>query len=111
MLRWSSSLSSAACCLLLAQCDCGGAIRATDYDQSCTADEDCVPVADGEKCSIERCGCPDTAINVAEQERYERDLALTPCVLTPLNSAQCVCPPDDGAVCNDGICALRTANL
>jgi hypothetical protein len=51
-------------------------VRASDYDQSCAVDTDCVSVseleADGSDCSM---GCTEVAINRKEKSRYDDDLA------------------------------------
>lgn len=92
--------------LTLTRCDCGGEIRAEDYDQSCDVDEDCAAVADGNKCDIERCDCPFTGINVAELERFRRDLEQIACVRNPLGGVQCSCLGVEAA-CDEGTCGVR----
>lgn len=84
--------------LSLARCDCGGDIRAEDYDQSCDVDEDCAAVADGNKC--------DTGINAEELERFQRDLDQIPCVRNPLGGVQCSCIYVEAA-CDEGTCGVR----
>ena len=99
-------LAVATVSLTLARCDCGGDIRAEDYDQSCDIDEDCVAVADGNKCDIERCGCPFTGINAEELERFQRDLDQIPCARNPLGGVQCSCISVEAA-CDEGTCGVR----
>lgn len=43
-------------------------IKATDYDQSCTAPSDCTPIYEGSGC----CNiCPSAAINVKDKSKYD----------------------------------------
>ena len=62
-------------------------IQASDYDQSCTVDSDCVEVYVGNACSCEL-GCRTTIgpINKAAQPQYTTDVANAPHVV-------CSCPP------------------
>jgi hypothetical protein len=62
-------------------------IQATDYDQSCAVDSDCVEVYVGNACSC-AIGCRTTIgpINKAAQSRYTADVANAPHVV-------CSCPP------------------
>jgi hypothetical protein len=100
------SLLAVLCATLLARCDCGGDIRAEDYDQSCAVAEDCAAVTDGNKCDIERCDCPFAAINAAERERFQQDLAQIPCVRSPLGGAICSCIIIE-TTCDAGVCSVR----
>jgi len=89
---------------------CPTAIDANDYDRSCDADEDCVVVADGEKCSLDRCGCGGTAINVNDLETFQTDLDALLCP-NPLNDfgPVCICG-EVFPVCDAGTCASTTAD-
>lgn len=69
---------------------CSTAISADDYERSCDVDEECVGVPQGEKCIIERCGCPGEAINVVDAERFQADLDALVCP-DPLNGFGDVC--------------------
>ena len=79
----------------------GALIRASDYNQSCTTDSDCVEVGEGNTCD-EVCGisCGGQAINRCALPRYETDLAATGFVGNPA----CNCPADFGACCRGGRC-------
>jgi hypothetical protein len=102
----------AVCCL---QVLCGAdatvqLIVASDYDQSCAADSDCVEVHVGNACSCAlSCQTTPAAINKAALPRYTADVAKSPHVV-------CSCPPplpppdcvDDvpGPHCVGGSCQL-----
>ena len=85
----SKRLVCVAVAVLLGLFACGGsdeddAIRASDYDQSCAADTDCVQVAElevtgGDGCSGSTCNgtCTDVAINVRDKARYDEDREAT----------------------------------
>jgi hypothetical protein len=62
------NLARALAVLWLAGASCGDVILASDYDQSCAADSDCVAVIVGELCD---CLCAMAAINKAELTKYE----------------------------------------
>ena len=75
-------------------------IRASDFDQDCKVDSDCVAVFEGPACTA--CKCPNAAISSKEANKYSRDIAkgaedcpdqgdvaCTPCV-----SAVVGCNPD-----------------
>jgi len=55
-------------------------LPASDYDQSCTIDSDCVPINSAEDwCSSSQCACGATeAINVGDEARYMADWSKTP---------------------------------
>lgn len=54
-------------CALLALGGCGGAaMYAEDYDQSCTLDDDCAQVYEGDPCD---CGT-EAAVNTSEADAY-----------------------------------------
>lgn len=76
-------------------------IRASDYDQSCATDSDCVEVGEGNTC-VEGCGlsCGGRAINRCALERYLLDLAVAGFNPDP----RCNCPADFGACCRAGRC-------
>ena len=97
--------------LLLALAGCGSpaphSIAAADYDQTCQAVVDCVPVAEG---TIGCCGlesCPNAAIRQDALAGYMSDLAARTPHCTP--EPPCAPPPVDcsGRVaCTNGVCAL-----
>jgi hypothetical protein len=57
---------------------CGAAspiIRASDYDQSCTKDTDCVEISQGPTCNPCYFSCSNAAINVRSMAQYNADTA------------------------------------
>jgi hypothetical protein len=76
-------------------------IEASNYDQSCTTDSDCVAVREGNFCFPPI--CPSAAINVSAEARYNEDVAMT-------NAAICggiaSCPSFAGTFCCAGSCRL-----
>ena len=73
------SLAAAAVMLVAIAARSPSDVEASDYDQSCAKDDDCVAVAElhtpgthGTDCSI---GCDDHAINKKEKARYDEDFA------------------------------------
>jgi hypothetical protein len=92
---------------LFAACDLGTSISADDYNRQCTGDEECVPVAEGNKCNLERCSCPGTAINRDDVVRYQEDFGSLICV-NPSIGPVCLCAEVEG-FCDDGTCGIRSA--
>lgn len=83
-------------------CEATGAVSvfASDFDQSCEVNEDCVPVSDGRLC--QDCDCPSAAINVNAVEEYNAARQGVDCNPGP---QVCDCAlPEFG--CNDGICTI-----
>ena len=70
------------------------------YDLSCTTNRDCIVIASGSHCDDD-CLCPDTAINMRGQARYEQTIA-------PLlhQGLACSCPNETPPCCLRGQCAL-----
>jgi hypothetical protein len=84
---------------------CSTSISVADYDTSCEVDADCVPVAEGERCDIRRCGCPSSAINRADEEQYREDLAALVCADPFVDfGPECLCA-ELVAICDGGTCA------
>ncbi len=77
-----------------------GSISTSDYDQSCTADSDCVLEPEGDFCQAICTSCAGGAINVKAQAQYEADPASK--ISRPY---LCPCPITPAAVCNQGKCA------
>jgi hypothetical protein len=108
------ALASARHCavVVLAPCfaACPTAIDANDYDRSCEFNDDCVVVADGEKCNLDRCGCGGAAINARALEDFQadRDGLVCPDPLNDLGPV-CVCR-DVFAVCEVGSCTTTTTD-
>jgi hypothetical protein len=79
-----------------------GAISTSDYDQSCTADADCVEEPAGDFCQQNKCtNCIGGAISTKAQAQYEADLAskITRSSLYP-------CPFPGPATCDRGKCVV-----
>jgi hypothetical protein len=81
-----------------------GAIQASDYDQSCGTDSDCVVEPEGDFCVANRCtDCGNAVVSVKAQAQYEADLASK--ISVPFD---CPCPSGPRAVCNHGKCATAS---
>ena len=81
-----------------------GAISTADYDQSCTADADCVEEPAGDFCQQNHCtNCVGGAISTKAQAQYEADLASK--ITRP---SFCPCPSPRPAVCDHGKCVVGT---
>lgn len=83
-------------------------IQASDYDQSCTVDTDCQPIAEGNACAPCAFSCQlGAAINVGALAQYNSDVANTPAVAREFDGQSCVvaCP---GAFpcCVGGTCQI-----
>jgi hypothetical protein len=78
-------------------------VLASDFDQSCDSDEDCLVVTQGNSCATD-CGniCPSAAINAAAEASYT--LALDSLSLT--GAAGCTCYPLFGPCCRAGACMI-----
>lgn len=80
-----------------------GTITASDYDQSCSSDSDCVGVPEGDLCDPDLCiDCVGGAINVSAQSQYQADLQSK-------NSGApmvCSCPMGPRVACNSGTCGV-----
>lgn len=83
-------------------------IAAAAYDRTCTADADCVVVAEGDACG---CLCPNTAIRADQEDAYDADLAAAQRRCNPL-AGQCAADCVGGdAVCTTGTCQIRFLSL
>ncbi len=93
----------AVCCL--AECTDANTqtIQASNYEQSCSTDSDCVAVGEGNACFPCALVCPNAAINVAAHAQYLADVAKT---FAGSNSGTCVlsCPANFGGCCRAGKC-------
>lgn len=72
-------------------------IRASDYEQSCNADSDCVLVMETDAC------CAGAAINASVQAQYARDLLNSGCP-AKVCTADCSLPV---VCCSSGICQVE----
>lgn len=92
--------------------DCGGklasdlcTVRAADYDQSCSADSDCVAVGEGNACEptcVFACRA-NSAINTRDLDRYQTDLMRTPAGRLPTS---CQCPAGSTVRCIQSLCSV-----
>jgi hypothetical protein len=83
-------------------CGSKSCLPASDYDQSCTQDSDCVGIAEGDLCTEGCTDCINAAINVRDQAKYQSAVSGY--------AGSCSCP----AVligCNAGTCGLATFPL
>lgn len=99
------------CANMLAACAAGTCsirapkiIDATQYDQSCQSDTDCIVIVTGEVCSV--CKCQAGAINQSALPVYEKDIATeqcnpgpSPCDCAAPGVAHCALPPDGPGTC------------
>jgi hypothetical protein len=92
-------LARALLVLSVAWAGCGDVILASDFDQSCVADDDCVTVVVGEMCD---CVCTMAAINKSDLAEYEKVATDRPC-----NTLCAPCEANATAVCDAGRCAVR----
>ena len=78
---------------------CSSEILATDFDQSCSADTDCVSVLVGDMCS---CACTTGAINKRDLPAYTEERGDISC------SIDCgPCPELETPVCKSGACSVE----
>lgn len=107
-------MRSLGCLLLLVFVGCRTAISATEYQQTCATDEECVAVVNAELCAP--CpSCPTSfgAINRVALAQYQKDSTTIrtncpprlgpppPCARPP------ECTPGPGSVCSLGRCEVR----
>ncbi len=79
----------------------GGSITASDYDQSCSVDSDCVGVTQGNLCAV-GCNYVNAAISLADERKYQSDVSSK-------MGDRPACPgPPFPAACNAGTCGLAT---
>jgi hypothetical protein len=82
-------------------------IQASNYDQSCTTDSDCIGVGLGNVCFKCDIDCPNAAINRSAQAQYRTDVAHS-----PANDADCGCPTYPvGPCCIGGMCQFGSQCL
>jgi hypothetical protein len=89
-------------CVSLDGCKGSCSLEATNYDQSCKADSDCVAVFSGSFCGAHTCACENAAINVSSESRYSADFNNE-------GAPRCPCPAAPAVACNQGTCGLRGA--
>ena len=76
-------------------------IRASDYDQKCAADSDCVAIAQGDACLPCVRACTNAAINKSASPQYQADIARVP---AGDDGVVCNCPPESTMCCVAGQC-------
>lgn len=97
--RASALAVLAALALTLAAAGCGDVIDASDFDQTCVVDEDCVVVLVGEMCD---CICTTAGINRGDLPKYDAAVRAKACgtLCSP-------CADVSKAACRGGMCAAE----
>lgn len=87
--------------LLFFACSEPQSVDITEYDQTCTVDEDCTTVFVGAICG---CDCSMDGINVADAEAYysEYDERFAECE----EVMECMTCPDVEVACDAGTCVV-----
>jgi hypothetical protein len=104
---------SSAGLLTVASCDGHCNIEASDYNQSCSVDSDCVgtagrfPVQFGNYCQ-EECICGGDAINKTSVAQYVHDVSMT---ALAKKLVACFCPFEPGPCCTDNRCTTTSCGL
>jgi len=86
-------------------------IQASNYDQSCDADTDCIAVAEGNFCVPGAANCPSAAISKNAQAQYQSDVANTNAAFcsAPSSCDASSCCTSMGPSCVKGTCELTCA--
>ena len=94
------------CCLDQSPSECTDAnvqlIRASDYNQSCNADSDCVAVPEGNACYPCVIACTSAAIRITAKAQYSKDVART--TGARAGATTCFCPREWEPCCVAGKC-------
>ncbi|MDP9002417.1 MAG: hypothetical protein M3O46_20180 [Myxococcota bacterium] len=78
-------------------------VLASDYDQSCVVDTDCVAVGQVASCPAFACdGCTTEAINKLAEPQYQA--AFSRAFASRSAGSGCGCPCESGALCRGGKC-------
>lgn len=93
----------AAAALLLAACSTE--IRAGDYLQTCSRDDECLPVFEGDVCAV--CACPNAAIRSGEKPAFDADVADARGRCGPTPAIACGPCMDTRGVCVAGKCGIE----
>jgi hypothetical protein len=90
-----------------ARVDGGGCmILASNYDQSCSVDADCMLVAAGNYCAP-GCICREAPISVSASLQFSVDISKTPVALDAMAPpAGCTCLAPAGPCCRSGTCQV-----
>ena len=78
-------------------------VQASNYDQSCKTDGDCIAVAEGNGCDVGAFNCPNAAINKGAYAQYQSDVAETASALCRAPSG---CGAGFGPCCRGGKCQM-----
>ncbi len=81
-------------------------IDASDYDQSCSSNLDCVVVDDGDACDT--CDCGNAAVNVDAEDDFRARYDELRGTCGPMPAIACDCERTL-AHCSEGVCNVRTA--
>ncbi len=79
----------------------GQMIKASNYDQSCASDSDCVAVTEGDFCVPGANVCPMATINKGALAQYQADVAKTQAAVC---GAFAGCPSLTNPCCRRGMC-------
>src|SRR5580658_820236 len=79
-------------------------ISASNYDQSCNVDSDCVEISSGDYCSATFCQCGGSVINVGALAQFKADVSKTPIGSGALMGTVCGCSVPAGPCCRQGMC-------
>ncbi len=77
-------------------------VLASNYDQSCATDTDCIAIAEWDGC-FPLGNCPTAAISKSADAQYQSDVAKAPCFETS------GCVATFGPCCRNGACAMNEA--
>jgi hypothetical protein len=87
----------------------GGAcmILASNYDQSCRVDSDCILIAQGNYCTP-GCLCREGVVNYGALPRFVADVSKAPIAADAMSAgdAGCPCLVPSGPCCRAGMCQL-----
>jgi hypothetical protein len=88
--------------MLLATSACGTTLHASDYSDTCDADNQCVRVPVGDICS---CDFYCVGINESSYNKWLSDLeAIGPCRNPCIDGGGPTCGADIGTQCSEGTC-------
>jgi len=79
-------------------------VLASDYDQSCTVDSDCVAVGEEPQCPTSGCECPSAAVNKGVATQYQAALSRASTIRVPSSGCSCACL--SAALCRGGGCQV-----
>ena len=82
-------------------------VQPSSYDQSCSADKDCVLVAQGATSCDLGCRCGNATVNAKAEAQYNKDLARALALAGPGIACGCPPPPAEMPYCHAGTCQLE----